>query len=122
MVEIVNARHRSSEEPWAVFHLTNPEAAPWSTLIPAIQTQYPVEPVDFAAWVADLEKISNPSNADLASKPALKLLGFYQGLLEDGGMSVPLDVRRARNASASMRALGPISASLMQNWLQQWQF
>ncbi|KAJ5748104.1 uncharacterized protein N7511_009800 [Penicillium nucicola] len=122
MVEIVNIRHRSSDVPWAVFHLTNPEAAPWSSLIPAVQTQYPVEPVDFAAWVADLESISHPSSADLASKPALKLLSFYRGLLDEGGMSVPLDVRRAKNASRSMRTLGPISASLMQNWLQQWQF
>ncbi|KAJ5309183.1 hypothetical protein N7508_004562 [Penicillium antarcticum] len=85
MVEIVNTRHRSSDLPWAVFHLTNPEAAPWSSLIPAVQEQYPVEPVDFAAWVADLESISNPSSADLASKPALKLLSFYRGLLDEGG-------------------------------------
>jgi hypothetical protein len=122
MVEIVNTRHQSSEQPWAVFHLTNPETAPWSSLIPAIQAQYPVEPVDFAAWVADLESIPNPSSVDLASKPALKLLSFYHGLQEEGGMSVPLDVRRARDASRSMRSLGPISATLMQNWLQQWQF
>ncbi|KAJ5834349.1 hypothetical protein N7447_000375 [Penicillium robsamsonii] len=120
IVEIVNTRH-SSEERWAVFHLTNPKRAPWSSLISAIQSQYPVEPVPFSAWVAELESI-NPNSADIASKPALKLLGFYRGLQGDSALSVALDVRRAREASVSMRTLGPISPSLMRNWLQQWQF
>ncbi|KAJ5385268.1 hypothetical protein N7517_003179 [Penicillium concentricum] len=122
IVEIVNTRH-ISEERWAVFHLTNPERAPWSSLIPAIQNQYPVEPVPFSAWVAELESITSPNSADIASKPALKLLGFYRGIQsEDSALSVALDVRRAREASVSMRTLGPVSPSLIRNWIQQWQF
>jgi hypothetical protein len=123
-VEIVNTRHSSSPEALcAVFHLTNPEVALWSSLISAVQSKYQVEPVALSAWVAELESIPNPSSADIASKPALKLLSFYRALQEEGGaLSVALDVRRAREASVSMRALGPISASLMANWLQQWQF
>ncbi|KAJ5406907.1 hypothetical protein N7465_008191 [Penicillium sp. CMV-2018d] len=124
IVEIVNTRHMSlPDAQWAVFHLTNPEQAPWSSLIPAIQSQYAVEPVTFAAWIAELESITNPSSADIASKPALKLLGFYRGLQDEGrALSVALDVRRAKEASVSMRALGPVSSSLMRNWLQQWRF
>ncbi|KAJ5162913.1 uncharacterized protein N7500_004743 [Penicillium coprophilum] len=124
IVEIVNTRHMSSaDERWAVFHLTNPERAPWSSLVPAIQSHYAVEPVPFSAWVAELESITSPSSADIASKPALKLLDFYRGIQdEDSALSVALDVRRAREASVSMRALGPISPSLMRNWIQQWQF
>ncbi|CAI7614800.1 unnamed protein product [Penicillium glandicola] len=124
VVEIIHSRHRTlPEAPWAAFHLTNPERAPWSSLIPAIQSQYAVEPVEFSAWIAELESITNPSSGDIASKPALKLLGFYRGLQsEDSAFSVALDVRRAREASVSMRALSPVSPSLMQNWLQQWQF
>ncbi|KAJ5487865.1 hypothetical protein N7530_002165 [Penicillium desertorum] len=124
IVEIVNTRHSwSPEARSAVFHLTNPERTPWSSLIPAIQSQYAVEPVAFSAWIAELESITNPSSADIASKPALKLLGFYRGLQDEGSaLSVALDVRRAKEASATMRTLGPVSTSLMQNWLQQWQF
>ncbi|KAJ5435765.1 Male sterility NAD-binding [Penicillium cf. griseofulvum] len=124
IVEIVNTRHRSSsEERCAVFHLTNPEQASWSSLIPAIQSQYAVEPVPFSVWVAELESITSPSSADIASKPALKLLGFYRGLQgDDSTLSVALDVRRAREASVSMRTLGPVSPSLMRNWIRQWQF
>jgi hypothetical protein len=121
MVEIVHARHGQSSP--AVFHLTNPEAVPWSSLIPTIQSQYNVSPVEFSAWLAELESISNPSAVDIASKPALKLLAFYRGLQDEGSaMSVPLDVSRAQEASASMRALGPVSADMMRNWIKQWGF
>ncbi|KAJ5961009.1 uncharacterized protein N7479_008159 [Penicillium vulpinum] len=120
IVEIVHTRHSSDAES-AVFHLTNPEQTPWSSLIPAIQSQYAVEPVDFSAWLAELESIVNPNSVEIALKPALKLLGFYRGLQGEGA-SVALDVRRAREASVSMKALGPVSGSLMRNWLQQWRF
>ncbi|KAJ5774573.1 hypothetical protein N7457_009469, partial [Penicillium paradoxum] len=124
IVEIVNTRHKSSSEAaWAVFHLTNPELIPWSSLIPAIQSRYAVEPIDFSAWIAELESIPNPNGADIASKPALKLLAFYRGLQdENNALSVALDVQRAKQASVSMRELKPISISLMRNWLQQWEF
>ncbi|KAJ6186992.1 hypothetical protein N7519_001900 [Penicillium mononematosum] len=84
IVEIVNTRHSCSPEGRpAVFHLTNPERTPWSSLIPAIQSQYAVEPVAFSAWIAELESITNPSSADIVSKPALKLLGFYRRLQDE---------------------------------------
>ena len=120
-MEIVHTRHRGASP--AVFHLTNSELAPWLSLIPAVQEAFPVEPVDYAAWVAELESIANPSAEDLASMPALKLLPFYRGLQDEGSaMSVPLDVSWAKVASQSMRALGPVSADMMRNWLSQWRF
>ncbi|KAJ5084373.1 hypothetical protein NUU61_008952 [Penicillium alfredii] len=124
MIEIVHTRHSApSKNPWAVFHLTNPERAEWTSLIPAIQKQYPVEPVEFAAWVAELDSIPNPSSAEVAEKPALKLLDFYRGLQDDASaLSVTLDVQRAKKASVTMRSLGPVSPTLMVIWLQQWQF
>ncbi|KAJ5298611.1 arsenate reductase (Arc2) [Penicillium atrosanguineum] len=125
MTEIVHARHGDqSETPTAVFHLTNSKSAQWSSLIPAIRERYQVKPVDFSAWVAELESIQNPSSIDVAEKPALKLLSFYRGLVDEShaAMAVPLDVSKAKEASETMRSLGPISAPLMSNWLQQWQF
>ncbi|KAJ5736726.1 acetyl-CoA synthetase-like protein [Penicillium malachiteum] len=125
VTEIVQARHGDrSELPHAVFHLTNPEIASWSSLVPAIQQRYDVEPVDFSAWVAELTSIQNPTSVDLVEKPALKLLGFYRGLGDENNaaMSVALDVTRSREASGSMKSLEPISAQLMSNWLDQWQF
>ncbi|KAB8238949.1 putative NRPS-like enzyme [Aspergillus alliaceus] len=123
IVEIVHTRHGyRPESPSAVFHLTNPESAQWSSLIPAIQEECHVEPVEFAEWVAELESIENPTATDVANKPALKLLNFYRGLAANSALSVALDTQRAKEASTTMRSLGPISAPLMSNWLQQWRF
>lgn len=77
MLEIIHTRHADQPEPpSAVFHLTNPEKTPWSSLILAIQEKYQVEPVDFGEWVAELEGVRNPTTADVATMPALKLLDF----------------------------------------------
>lgn len=124
MVELFYTRHATQlEAPWAVFHLTNPQRTSWEALVPAVQDAYPVKPVEFGEWVADLESIQSPSSADIAEKPALKLLSFYRGLQSEGSaMSVVLDVKRAKEASATMRSMGPVSPSLMRNWLRQWRF
>ena len=123
MSEIIHSRH-GNQETSAVFHLTNAEKAEWFSLLPVIQKKYGVKSVDFSEWVSELEAIRQPTVAEITEKPALKLLGFYRGLVDEekGAMAVPLDVQRARNASTTMRALGPISPSLMANWLEQWNF
>lgn len=122
MIDIVNKRHTETT-PNAVYHLTNPNTVAWSSLIPTIQEVYPVDTVSFTSWVGELSKIQNPTPAEVAEKPALKLLGFYEGLEDSTNMmSVPLGTERAQEASMTMKSLGPISASLMRNWLAQWQF
>jgi hypothetical protein len=125
MIDIVHTRHRDqSVFPHAVFHLTNYKTASWSSLIPAIQQKYNLEPIEFAAWVAELESIQSPSSAEVAAKPALKLLSFYQDFVDEtkAALSVALDVQKTKAASKTMNSLQPISASLMSNWLEQWNF
>ncbi|KAJ5760131.1 hypothetical protein N7520_007287 [Penicillium odoratum] len=125
ITDIVQTRHDDrSEFPHAVFHLTNHRTVPWSSLIPAIQQKYKVEAVDFASWVAELGNIQNPSSVEVAEKPALKLLIFYRGLADESqaSLSVALDVQKTKEASKTMNSIQPISASLMSNWLEQWQF
>lgn len=124
MVDLVYTRHEVQlNAPSSVFHLTNPKTTSWETLVPAIQNAYSVKPVEFGQWVADLDSIEKPSSEEVAEKPALKLLSFYRGLQsERSAMSVALDVQRTKEASATMRSIQPVSPSLMENWLQQWQF
>lgn len=77
MIDIVHTRHgEQSEFLHAVFHLTNPKVAPWSSLMQPIQQRYSLEIVDFSVWLAELESIQNPTSADIMEKPALKLLSF----------------------------------------------
>lgn len=125
MAEIVQARHGDhSDFPHAVFHLTNPEVALWSSLVPPIQQKYSVETVEFGDWVAELKNIKTPTSQDVVDKPALKLLPFYKALADEStvAISVPLDVGRSQAMSNTMKSLEPVSAQLMSNWLEQWQF
>ncbi|GAQ47677.1 acetyl-CoA synthetase-like protein [Aspergillus tubingensis] len=115
----------SSASPHSVFHLVNPSKTTWEALVPTVQDMYPdMEPVGFTTWVKHLEKLSmkNPSEQEIAEKPALKLLEFYREFAEGATLSVPLEVDKAKEASKTMAALGPITGDDMTNWLKQWSF
>lgn len=74
-------------------------------------------------WIEELKQIKSPTREDLANKPALKLLSFYQSLVEGQGvLSVPLEIEHTKAASATMRSLPPITPDMMANWLKQWAF
>jgi thioester reductase-like protein len=123
-IEILLSRRSAlSTQPHAVFHLTNPSRIPWASLIPAIQERYSVSPVSLAQWVDELDRIRDPSPQDLAEKPALKLLSFFQALARDAGvLSAEISVENSKAASGAMASLGPVSLAQMSNWLNQWDF
>jgi hypothetical protein len=81
--------------------------------------------VDLATWIAELEQIekTNPSEFEVANKPALKLLDFYRGLLAtEGDLHVPMEQTQTKEASPTMRDLRPVNQKLLENWLKQWSF
>lgn len=88
-----------------------------------IHAKYQVEAVDMESWIAELKQIKNPQPEDLSTKPALKLLDFYQSLVEgQGALSVPIEMKQAKAASKTMGSLLPITPCMMANWLNQWDF
>ena len=122
-LEILQTRRSVlSEEPNAVFHLTNPNRSKWSSLIPAIQDKYPVKVVSLEDWLDELEAISDPSEQEVREKPALKMLQFYRGLTSDSTLSAEISVAQAKQASKTMAMLGPVSRAQMSNWIDQWGF
>ncbi|KAI9371724.1 hypothetical protein BJX61DRAFT_548133 [Aspergillus egyptiacus] len=130
ILEIVHARPKAQlQKPFDVFHLVNPTATSWESLVPPIHAAYAssggLETVSMQSWIAHLEQIKSPTEEELSRKPALKLLPFYQSLIADNGpaaLSVPLDVHNTQATSAEMRALPAISPEMMATWLEQWQF
>ncbi|KAE8335493.1 hypothetical protein BDV24DRAFT_156005 [Aspergillus arachidicola] len=124
ITELIQTRSTSQmDSPCSVFHLVNPSATSWESLLPAVQERYNVQPIEMSEWVTELESITNPSPAEVAAKPALKLIGFYQGLVEgEGALSAPIEVEKTKEASITMKSMRPISIELMANWLNQWSF
>jgi hypothetical protein len=124
VVEIVHTRRKAQREiPFSVFHLVNPTLTTWKSLLDPIQEIYRLQEVEMEQWIKELRQIKSPTTEDLARKPALKLLDFYQSLVEgQGALSVPLEMERAKAASPTMRSLLPITPDMMRNWLKQWSF
>lgn len=124
MLELVDSRRSSqSDSRCSVFHLFNPSVTSWASLVPSIQDYYPVQPVELIEWVNELGGVMNPSAEVIAAKPALKLLDFYRGLVEgQETLSSPIELTKTKQASKTMRSLGPISGVLMANWMRQWAF
>ncbi|KAL3473530.1 hypothetical protein BJX99DRAFT_272294 [Aspergillus californicus] len=126
-IEILLTRRSTlTTTPHAVFHLMNPTRTPWSSLIPAIQERYTTESqlqiVSLPDWVTELEKIQDLSAQEVADKPALKLLSFFQALAADDEVGAEASVENSKRASRTMAELGPVSVAQMGNWLDQWGF
>ena len=123
-MDIIHTRQKTQRESsLSVFHLVNPSTTPWESLLEPIHALYKLESVEMAQWIEELKQITAPTAEDLANKPALKLLGFYQSLVEgQGALSVPLEKEHTKAASTTMRSLSPITPDMMANWLKQWAF
>ncbi|KAL4966920.1 uncharacterized protein BDV14DRAFT_170376 [Aspergillus stella-maris] len=124
IIDIVHMRHETEEEDTiSVFHLVNPTSVSWETLLDPVNSIYKLETVPMEQWITELRTIESPSPSDLDSKPALKILDFYESLVAgQGALSVPLECERAKEASHTMRVLQPISTDMMSNWLKRWDF
>ncbi|KAB8237367.1 uncharacterized protein BDW43DRAFT_297701 [Aspergillus alliaceus] len=87
----------------SVFHLVNPLATSWESLLPSVQERYNVQPVEVSEWVNELEK----------------LLTFYQGLVEgEGALSAPIEMEKSKEASTTMKSMKLIEVSNLHRHLQ----
>jgi len=117
----------SSQEPEAhtqVFHIVNPSPTDWSALLPTIKTHLGdgIEAVSLATWMSRLRACADTA-LELDEYPAVKLLGFFEGVLagEKAGRVFPrLGTERARAGSATLRGLGAVSEGWMGVWMRQW--
>jgi thioester reductase-like protein len=113
------------DELTSVFHLTNPRDTSWKELYPVIQAFFQesanlnIEAVDFEDWLQELMQV--PRTKENAERiPGLKLIEFYESLRPGMGVGLPsLVTQRSEASSATLRALDPIDAALVEKWLKQ---
>ena len=119
-----------------VFHPLNPYPTTWKALLPTIiktlsresGEAQPIETVPFPVWLqkvrADVESASTSvANRDmerlLEVNPAIKLLGFYEELIQDKKMP-ELETSKAREASVKLQGVGEIRPEWMRRWVEGW--
>ncbi|KAI9739037.1 MAG: putative NRPS-like protein biosynthetic cluster [Cirrosporium novae-zelandiae] len=128
----VQVQEKAEEDPsvfHATFHLTNPHAASWSSLLPAIQSYFHAHAVPsadiipFEEWLSLLQSHQTQKDltqSDLESMPALKIMEFMAALAP-GATGLPsLQTTRTCKASRSLRELEKVDEGLMRTWLEQW--
>ncbi|CAI7655071.1 unnamed protein product [Penicillium glandicola] len=123
IIDIVRTRRGTQEdEPCAAFHIVNPRAAQWQSLIPAVTKYFDMEPVDIKTWIETLESFTNPTESDLQDKPALKILDFFKAISFADEAGPWTETTKTQAASKTLQRLGAIDAPLMENWIKQWKF
>ncbi|OCL14503.1 hypothetical protein AOQ84DRAFT_280861 [Glonium stellatum] len=99
--------------------LLNPSKTTWSEILPTIQRFIEADVVSLQDWVDALHQSSSTNEID--KNPALKLLGFFDGLQESvNQLSPTMDTTNAVQESSTMEKLGIISSEWISNWMRRW--
>jgi thioester reductase-like protein len=108
-----------------VYHLSNPFATSWSSLLPSVLAAAPgLGTVSLSNWVDALRQ-STSQGGDLHAIPAVKMLSFFEDLQSKascGAMPVVLDNRNTIVDCPGLLQVGPVNTQMMDNWMRQWAF
>ncbi|KAF2137213.1 uncharacterized protein K452DRAFT_236204 [Aplosporella prunicola CBS 121167] len=108
-----------------VFHIVNPRTCSWNDLVPVIQAFYTdAQPkaVKFDEWMVALKAVPLTDAAEVARKPGVKIIDFYEGLRVPGGALPPMETTHTTANSECLRELKAVDAALFTNWMKQWGF
>lgn len=123
ITDIVRSRRATQDaERCAAFHIVNPKTANWQSLLPAVIDDFDGHMVPLTRWIQTLESFVNPTEMDLQDKPALKILDFFRTIAMGHESGPWTETTKAQEASNTLRRLEAVDASLMKNWMEQWDF
>ena len=103
------------------YNVINPHPVPWGEFIPSLkQCCGPdTQVMPLKEWIQKLKKFDANDKAELADKPALKMLDFFGMMAASAWGAVGYRTEAANEASKTMAGLGPVSAALMAVWVGQ---
>ena len=110
-----------------VYNAVNPQDTTWTKLVPTINSRLhdgQLKEVPFEEWVDALLDAAGRGES-VQSLPALKLIDFYEILMEASapGHEMPkFETTRACQSSDIMAKLQPVSQANMAKWMEQWGF
>ncbi|KAF2012923.1 acetyl-CoA synthetase-like protein [Aaosphaeria arxii CBS 175.79] len=107
-----------------VYHLVNPKVKSWTDLLPAVQEHIGnPKAVSMQDWVSELERVNGDDHDAIAANPAVKILDFFKdsrNLKYIGADDVDISTKNAKVTSPTLSQLGPVQASWMKRWMQDW--
>ena len=112
---------------YEVHNIVNPYPILWSKLVDMLQVSLLVpnsarnrlEEVSMAEWVRRLNVVAN-SDADTSDISGLRLLGFFEEMVDDDSESKVFDTEKGRDKSKSLRDLEPFSSAWLAGNIKVW--
>lgn len=125
LADIISALSLTPSTPASrVFHTVNPNTTTWAALLPHLQAELgpEVKVVSLATWVQALRKsaASLSLTQDLDANPAVKLVDFYEGLLDTRSAVPQLETGNTEKACALLSDVGPVQGEWMRRWIELW--
>jgi len=107
-----------------IYHVVNPKAIFWSTIVPWVIQSYKKAPhmriVPFNEWVAALKHSLDSAKINLDQNPAVRLLGFYQQIEKSHETPRRLLSYNAEQASTTLREMEQVNPDWVRSWMRQW--
>ena len=117
---------KNAEKRYKVYNVTNPQTAPWSSLVPVVNSHLHenLQIVSYGEWLDALRQASHDvTSATAKNNPGLKLLEFFESLQGDAGsLAPPLTMSGTLASSPTLRGLQAVDGRWMKLWLEQWAF
>lgn len=109
----------------SVYHTVNPNGTTWTTLLPYVQAELgpKVTVVPYTAWINALRAstASSVDAQDFRINPALKLLDFYESLLDSNSTPPRLETMKTERECPLLTEIGPVKGDWMRKWIKQWE-
>jgi thioester reductase-like protein len=119
---------RNNNSP-SIFNLVNPDAVPFTDLIPAVQQYFigkgidEIKIVPLSVWIEGLRRESKANTGQIVQDtyPALKIERFFEGLASDStDEEARIDTANGCSISNTMRGLQSITGDDISTWLRDW--
>ena len=117
---------QADKEGLQIYNLVNPHVVEWSSLIPAITQHFTgMQVVPLEEWVEKLSHGNEEDQNEVATKPALKILDWFEALEKGSNSTHPrqgYETSQGVTVSRTMASLPAVSEGWMKTWLEQWSF
>lgn len=123
MIDVVH--HSQRDDNPRFYNIVNPRRTSWSSLVATVKNRHgsAIREASMVDWIEVIKQVGPDSELEVATKPALKILDFFESLagFQPKSVEVVYETRNAVAASKAMAELEPVSQKWIEVWLDQLQ-
>ncbi|ROV98462.1 hypothetical protein VPNG_08540 [Cytospora leucostoma] len=133
--ELSTVSHRAGDEKndlgsLQIFHLVNPEPRSWADILPVVKAGLggvgPWEEMSMKDWTSELENTDFNDKDAVESRPAVKILHFFQGVRDRQGVTHAkgdvFSTDMVQSSSKIIHDVSPVQDEWLLRWMKDWGF